>query len=76
MATRKRKRKGGRWLQKASARMKARGTKGSYGHKTVAQMKRDKAKGGAIARKANFALNAHRISARRKKRSRRLTARR
>ena len=61
--------KDGHWMEKASARMKAKGTKGSYGHKTVAQMKRDKAKGGAIGKKANFALNARKGSKKGSRRS-------
>lgn len=31
---------------------------GTYGSHSVKQMERDKAKGGAIGKKANFALNA------------------
>lgn len=58
MAAKKRaKGKSYNWIGKATARMKKRGTVGSYGHHTVKQMKRDKKKGRAIARKANFALN-------------------
>lgn len=56
------KRAGKKWMQAASARMARKGTKGSYGHKTVKQMRRDKAKGGAIGKKANFALNARKFS--------------
>jgi hypothetical protein len=60
--------------------MARRGTKGSYGHHSVAQMKRDKAKGGALGKKANFALSMRKIASRRKKRSgsrrRKRTARR
>ena len=73
MAARKRKKR--RWLQEANRRMERKGSKGSYGHKTVAQMKRDKAKGGAIGKKANFALNVRKFS-RKKKRSRKRTSRR
>ena len=67
--------KKGRWLRVASKRMARKGSKGSYGHKTVTQMKRDKAKGGAIARKANFALNARRISRKRKRTGKRTSRR-
>lgn len=65
----KRKRKGGRWLQAASKRMKAKGTKGSYGHHTEKQMQRDKAKGGAIGKKANFALTMRKLANKRKKKT-------
>jgi hypothetical protein len=69
VAARKRKKRGGKWIQAASRRMARKGTKGSYGHHSVAQMKRDKAKGGAIGKKANFALSMKKIASRRKKRT-------
>lgn len=55
-------------LARARERMAEKGTLGSYGHHSVSQMERDKDKGGKIARKANFALNMHRIAAKRKRR--------
>ena len=55
------KKKKGKWIQDASARMDAKGTKGSYGSHSVKQMEKDKGKGGAIGKKANFALNMHKI---------------
>ena len=63
------KRKVSRSLSRAHASMKRRGTLGSYGHHSDAQEKRDIAKGGAIAKKAQFALNMSRMQKRRKKRS-------
>ena len=60
--------KSGSWLAEARDRMKRKGTVGSYGHHSVSQMKRDKAKGGKIGRKANFALNMKRVAAKRKRR--------
>lgn len=65
------KRGGGKFIQKATARMKKKGTLGSYGHHSVAQMEKDKAKGGKIGKKANFALNMARIAKKRKKSGRR-----
>jgi len=62
--------KKGLWLSKARSEMKRKGTLGSYGHHSVAQMERDKAKGGKIGRKANFALNMERIAKKRKKKGR------
>jgi hypothetical protein len=59
MSTKKRSK--GKWLQSARERMDEKGSKGSYGHKTIKQMKKDKAKGGAIGKKANFALNARKF---------------
>lgn len=72
----KRKRKGGRWIQAASKRMAKKGTKGSYGHHTEKQMQRDKAKGGAIGKKANFALNMRKLANRRKKKTAKRTKKR
>lgn len=72
--------KKGRWIQKAAARMKKRGTVGSYGHHSEKAMKRDVARGGKLGKKAQFAINMRKIAARRKKRtasrSRRRTTRR
>lgn len=79
MPTLKRKRKSGRWIQKARSSMKKRGTLGSYGHHSAKQMKRDIKGGGKLAKKAQFALNMRKISNRRKKRTgsrRKRTARR
>jgi hypothetical protein len=56
-----------KWIQEARERMEAKGTVGSYGHHSVAQMKRDKAKGGKIGKKANFALNVRKRKRARKR---------
>ena len=64
MAKRK---KGGRFIQKAVARMKEKGTLGSYGHHSMKQMAKDKAKGGAIGKKANFAMNMAKIRSKKKR---------
>lgn len=61
------KRKGGRFIQKATARMKRKGTLGSYGHHSMKQMSKDKAKGGAIGKKANFAMNMAKIRSKKKR---------
>lgn len=63
--------KGEKFIQKAKARMKKKGTEGSYGHHSEKQMEKDKAKGGKIGKKANFALNMKRINSKRKKSGRR-----
>jgi len=70
----KRKRK---WLQKAAARMKAKGTAGSFtrwcksqgfGGVTAECIAKGKAsKNPAIRKKANFAANVHKIARRRKR---------
>lgn len=64
------KKRGAKFIQDATARMAKRGTIGSYGHHTVKQMLRDKARGGKIGKKANFALNMERIAQKRKKKRR------
>lgn len=60
MAHSKRKR-GGKWIQEATDKMDAKGTKGSYGSHSAKQKKRDIAKGGAIGKKAQFAANMAKI---------------
>ena len=62
------KRKSGKFLQRARASMKRRGTEGSYGAATPKKIARDLKKGGKIARKAAFAKAMKTIAARRKKR--------
>lgn len=64
-----------KWIQSAVKRMKRKATVGSYGHKTVKQMKRDKARGGAIGKKANFALNVRKANRGKKKTARKVTRR-
>lgn len=56
----------GLWIQKARKKMERKGTVGSYGHHSEAQMKKDIAKGGKLGKKAQFALNMERIAAKRK----------
>ena len=68
--------KKGRWLKKATARMKKKGTLGSYGSKSVKQEKRDIKRGGKLGKKAQFALAMKRIAARRKKRGSKRSSRR
>lgn len=65
----------GKWIQRARARMKAKGTEGSYGHHTEKQMERDIHKGGKRGKKAQFALNMRKIAARKKARGSRRGAR-
>lgn len=58
-----------KWIQAATARMARRGTLGSYGSgKSVKTMSRDVARGGAVGRKAQFALNMKRAALRRARR--------
>lgn len=61
----------GSWIQAARKKMRKKGTEGSYGHHTEKQMERDKAKGGAIGKKANFALNMAKMRKKGRKRGRR-----
>jgi hypothetical protein len=61
-------RKGGKWIQSATEKMKQKGTLGSFGKATPSKIAAAKAKGGKEAKKAVFAENMAKI-ARRKKRS-------
>lgn len=65
MAKRKRK---GRFIQKAVERMEEKGTVGSFGPATPGKIARAKAKGGKAAKKAIFAENMKRIARRKKRR--------
>ena len=56
------------WIQKATARMKAKGTLGSFGKATPKKIARMKRKGGLSERKAVFADNMRKIAAKRKRR--------
>ena len=56
-----------KWIQKANARMKAKGTLGSFGKATSKKIAAGRKAGGAMAKKANFAANMKKIAARRKK---------
>jgi len=55
-----------RWIQKATARMKAKGTLGSFGKATPSKIAAAKKKGGKMAKKAVFAENMKKIARRRK----------
>lgn len=55
-----------KFIQKAVAKMKRKGTIGSYGHHSEKTMKRDIKKGGKRGKKAQFALNMKRIASKRK----------
>ena len=61
-------RKGGKFIQAAEARMKAKGSKGSFGPATQKNIARGLRKGGKQAKKAAFA-KAMRTIARRRGRS-------
>jgi hypothetical protein len=54
------------WIQKATDKMKKKGTLGSYGKATSKKIKADEAKGGKIAKKAQFADNMKHIAERKK----------
>ncbi len=58
----------GKWIQKARARMKRKGTVGAFGKATAKKIKAGKKKGGLAAKRATFAANMKKIAARRKKR--------
>jgi len=51
-----------KWIQKATARMKAKGTLGSFGKATPSKISRAKAQGGKMEKKAVFAENMSKIS--------------
>jgi hypothetical protein len=70
------KRRVNRSLKRARSSMKKRGTLGSYGHHTESEDRANIRKGGAIGKKAQFALNMKRMASRRKKRSHKRTSRR
>ncbi|MGH7749542.1 MAG: hypothetical protein ACREQ5_32965 [Candidatus Dormibacteria bacterium] len=63
------KKKKNHFIQAAKERMVEKGTVGSYGHHTEKQMEKDKAKGGAIGKKANFALNMEKIRNKKKRKA-------
>lgn len=58
-----------KFIQKATARMKARGTLGSFGKATASKIAAGKAKGGRAAKRAVFAETMKRIAQRRTGRS-------
>lgn len=51
-----------KWIQKAVSEMKRKRTLGSFGKATAKKIKRAKAKGGKMAKKAVFAENMKRIA--------------
>ena len=51
-----------RWMEKAAASMKRRGTLGSFGKATPSKIADAKKKGGKMAKKAVFAQNAKKAS--------------
>lgn len=51
-----------KWIQKATERMKEKGTLGSFGKATPAKIARAKRQGGKMEKKAVFAENMKRIS--------------
>lgn len=60
------KKKGGKFIQAATARMKAKGTLGAFGKATEGKISRAKAKGGLAKKRAVFAENMKRIARKRK----------
>lgn len=55
------------FIQKATARMKAKGTLGSFGKATPKKIARAKKEGGKMEKKAVFAANMKKIAAERKR---------
>ena len=51
-----------KWIQKAVAKMKAKGTLGSFGKATSKKIASAKKKGGKMAKKAIFAQNMRKIA--------------
>jgi hypothetical protein len=61
--------KGGKWIQGATAKMKAKGTLGAFGKATKKKIAAGKKAGGVEKKRAVFAANMKKISAKRKKAS-------
>ena len=59
--------KKGKWIQKATAKMKKKGTLGSFGKATPKKIAAAKKKGGKAEKKAIFAANMKKIAAKHKK---------
>jgi hypothetical protein len=57
------------WMEKASSKMKAKGTKGSFGKATPSKIAAATKKGGKAAKKANFAKVAAKSAKKRKKKA-------
>lgn len=54
------------WIQSATAKMKEKGTLGSFGKATAKKIKHAKAEGGKMEKKAVFAENMKKIAERKK----------
>ena len=54
------------WIQKATAKMKEKGTLGSFGKATPKKIARAEKEGGKMAKKAQFAENMKHIAERKK----------
>ena len=59
-----------RWIQRATARMKRRGTVGAFGKATAKKIKAGLRAGGLQAKRANFARNVAKASRRNARRRR------
>ncbi len=57
----------GKWIQAASDKMEAKGTKGAFGKATPKKIAKAKAKGGLAEKRAIFAENMKKIAAKKKK---------
>jgi len=57
-----------KWIQQATARMKAKGTLGAFGKATRKKIAAGKKRGGVAKKRAVFAENMKKIARRRKKR--------
>jgi hypothetical protein len=55
-----------KWIQAATAKMKAKGTLGSFGKATTSKISAGKKAGGVEAKKAQFAANMKKIAQRKK----------
>lgn len=58
----------GKWIQKATSRMKKKGTIGTFGKATSKKIAKGKKQGGIMKKRAVFAENMKRIARNRKKR--------
>lgn len=57
----------GKWIQAATAKMKRKGTLGSFGAATSSKIAAAKKRGGKAEKRAIFAQNMKRIAAKRRK---------
>ena len=65
-----------KWIQKSVARMKKKGTVGAFGKATSKKIAAGKKKGGIAKKRAVWAQNLKKISARRKKKGRKSRSKR